>query len=105
MGWETRKGGTYYYAKERTGARVVSRYIGAGELVHFVETMETERREEKELNREAWRLERGQMRREEERATEIFAAADELMEAALLAAGFHKHKREWRRKRCRKSTR
>lgn len=101
MGWENRNGKTYYYRKEWERGRCVSAYIGAGDLARFTETIETSRRKERELIREAWRLERGQMQRNDESAAEIFAAADDVMETALLAAGCYKHNREWRRgKRC-----
>lgn len=104
MGYEERKGKSYYYAKERAGGRVASRYIGAGDLARFVEMMETSRREERACYREADRLERGAMERADRDADELFAAVDELTEAVLLAAGFHRHKRQWRKKRCPKRT-
>lgn len=100
MGWEERKGKLYYYAKEREGGRVVSRYLGAGELARFAQMMEKSRHEERGCYQEAWRRERGALERADRDAADLFAAADELMEAALFAAGFHKHKRQWRRKRC-----
>ena len=100
MGCEERKGRLYYYAKEREGERVVSRYIGAGDLARVVEMMEAGRREDREVEREAWRSEVAAMEREDECAEKVFAAADKMMGAALRAAGFHQHKRQWRRKRC-----
>lgn len=100
MGWEDRNGKLYYYAKEREGGRVVSRYIGAGDLARLVEMMEAGRRVDREVEREMWRSEVAAIEREDERAEQVFVAADELMKAALHAAGFHQHKRQWRRRRC-----
>lgn len=100
MGWENRNGKAYYYRKEWENGRCVSTYLGAGDLARFADWMEESRREERACYAEAWRLERGQMEREDKQVEEAFAAVEELMEAALLAAGFHQHKRTWRRKRC-----
>lgn len=36
MGWEQRGNNSYYYKKERDGSRVMSVYVGRGEIAHMV---------------------------------------------------------------------
>jgi hypothetical protein len=103
MGWETReRGGSYYYRKERDGSRVRSVYVGTG---LFAESATMLTRMERE-NREA---ERAVLRREAERQNQIDAhmdaicdLVDQIITAALIASGFHQHKRQWRLKRSEK---
>ncbi len=99
MGWEQRRSGRYYYHKERVGHRVVSRYIGVGLVAEALADCD-----------QAARIERAVMREEERedrrRAEEIDAALDDgerlgmtLTAAALLMAGCHTHKGQWRKRR------
>jgi hypothetical protein len=100
MGWETReRGGRYYYRKERDGSCVRSVYVGAGLFGQSAAMLSNLKRENREMERLA-------IRREVERQSSVesrFAAVDDLMEshvtAALIASGYHQHKRQWRRKR------
>jgi hypothetical protein len=99
MGIETRKGKLYYYEKRREGGRVVSEYIGGGAVADLAEhrAMIERARHEEELER--LRRERASM---EEIDSELEAAShliDLLAKASLLTAGFHEHKRQWRRRR------
>lgn len=99
MGWETRGGRSYYYRKEREGARVRSVYVGAGVMGRGLALLDGLGRAEAEERR-------AELMRERE-ADEIveaeIAALGEMVEtlttAAMLAAGYHTHKREWRRLR------
>ncbi len=36
MAWESRGNGSYYYRKQRIGGRVVSEYVGQGEVAGLV---------------------------------------------------------------------
>lgn len=100
MGWETRdRGGSYYYRKEREGSRVRSVYVGSGETALLISQLEEMRadQEQDERNRER------QLRELDESADRALDSLSELTElltvAALLASGYHTHKRQWRRKR------
>ncbi len=94
MAWEERRRGRrYYYRKRWQNGRCVSEYIGGGEygalLAGFDEAERSERRRERALRR-----------REEESDAGLDALtemASTLATAALLIAGCHTHKGQWRR--------
>jgi hypothetical protein len=101
MGIESRNNGNnlYYYKKKRVGGRVVSEYQGGGELVHIYQHIEARDRAEKEAERERQRIERMSMAEIDKQIDEFSRMIDTLMEAELIAKGFHQHKRQWRRRR------
>ncbi len=100
MGWEERRGRSYYYRKERTGARVRSVYVGSGLTAHFAAKLDaTERTEAKQKRRAEQRARQSELAKDEE----LNALGDlvrQVTAAHLLAEGFHRHKRQWRRKRA-----
>jgi hypothetical protein len=107
MGWETRRNGRrYYYQKERVGNKIVSRYIGAGALAPLVAEID-------QLRKERWQQQRWEAQRARnefaelaatpEALTLLIAEAQQATRAALEAAGYHQHKRQWRKKRDRKN--
>ena len=100
MGWETReRGGRYYTRSRRENGRVVREYVGAGavgELAALRDAQERHRRKEAD--------ERGRalLEQAEELAApvlELYEAADMLLRAHLVAAGYARYKGEWRLKR------
>ena len=99
MGWERRGNGRYYYRKRRLGSRVVSEYVGAGECGDAAARRDALVRAERE------RMQQEQIReRERLLALEQAGAGAEdhvhlVMRAWLLAAGYHTHKGQWRRRR------
>ncbi len=98
MGWETReRGGSYYYQKRREGGRVISRYVGSGAVANFVAMMDAQEQAERVLKRAAILAERASDEATETQLDELGEMLKTLTTAALLAAGFHTHKREWRR--------
>jgi hypothetical protein len=100
MGWENReRGGPYYTRSRRVGGRVVREYVGAGLVGRL--SAEADR-----IKRERAEAEKARHRRELERlevlaapVLEVSEAAEILARAHLIAAGFHRHKGEWRRER------
>jgi hypothetical protein len=100
MGWDRRG---YYYRASKVNGRVVREYIGAGEVAALVAQMDEIDRERKAL---AWAAERAtqkEMRALDKPLSELIDLTDSLARAALLAAGYHRHKRgEWRKKRVRR---
>ncbi len=100
MGWETRgEHGPYYARSRREGGRVVREYVGTGEVAELIayadEATRRERRAKAERRRED--LERA---REMARTGEgVDAAAEILARTEMVAAGWHRHKGEWRRRR------
>ena len=99
MGWEQRGTNYYYYRKEREGSRVRSVYIGVGDLANLSAgflALEQEDRRLAELRK------RQQRQALEALDAEIDALSDvvsTMTQATMIAAGFHQHKRQWRRKR------
>ena len=99
MSLERRNGQLYYYRSVRDGQKVRKIYVGAGETARLSH-------EEDELSK-AERKERREREKEElERLEALSAPLKELSEAAeilthahLIAAGYHRHKGEYRRAR------
>jgi hypothetical protein len=97
MGWEQRGNNSYYYKKEREGSRVKSVYVGRGEIAHMVAQLQSS---SPLLERFARTMKSPQQVQQEKAEAALEQASDliELItEASLLAAGFHTHKRQWRR--------
>lgn len=91
--------GCYYYRNHRVGDRVVAEYVGCGELGALLAEIDNPKRREKEVARQALRDEAEQVRELDATMAELRGAAEEAAVEALLAAGFHRHKRTWRRRR------
>ena len=98
MAWE-RRGDSHYYQSERVDGRVRKKYVGTGEvaqaIAHADETIRRTR---------AKRLERERAEIEEARGlalagAELHQAAEVLARAQMVAAGYHRRKGEWRRRR------
>ena len=95
MAWETREGKAYYYQKKWVNGTCQSRYVGAGELGRIAATLD-----------ELTTIERRRLRKEREAQAaidrEINALGDLVRAysgAVLLLAGYHTHRRQWRKKR------
>jgi len=99
MGWEKRGSHEYYYRKERDGTRVKSTYVGRGEIAHMVSQIQSS---STVLERLLPLTRSSPMDATEKSETAIKQATrliDLVTQAALIAAGFHSHKRQWRKKR------
>lgn len=99
MGWETRRGRLYYYRKERSGSRVRSVYVGGGETAMLISRLETIRRDEAETEREDRRRALTKLERQDAMIEAACRLIDAVTEAALIATGFHTHRRQWRKRR------
>ena len=99
MGWKTINGRRYYYKSEREGGRVKTTYFGAGESGLLISLLELEDRAEREAEREQRQAEKEEFETEEKAVAEWFDDVQAVADAAMIAAGFHKHKGQWRRKR------
>ena len=99
MGWEKRGTNSYYYKKERDGSSVRSVYVGRGEVAQMVSKLQTSSTDLEKLMKAKKSLETHELQRAEvalDRAVELIQL---FTQAELLTAGFHTHKRQWRRKR------
>src|SRR5262245_25045662 len=99
MGWKRINGRRYFYKSERQGGRVKTTYFGAGELGQWMSLLLSEGRAEREAEREAARAERQEFDAEERAVSGWFDGVQAVADAAMIAAGFHKHKGQWRKKR------
>lgn len=99
MAWETRGGRRYYYRKVRRDGRVFSVYEGGGLAGTLSEAREAERRETKAEERERLRRDMAREDRIDALIDRAWLIAKEAERAALEAAGYHRHSREWRLKR------
>ena len=101
MAWEQReRGGLYYTRSRKVDGRVVREYIGTGPLAELAAEADACERRRREEEAEAWREERERMEALEAPIEELCEAAELLSQAALYAAGYHRHNRgEWRKRR------
>jgi hypothetical protein len=101
VAWERRGSDLYYYQGEREDGRVRKKYIGprgaeiAELIAHADETIRRSRAE----RRERMRAEVEEAEGLATMAAEAESAAEVLARSQMLAAGYHKRKGEWRRKR------
>jgi len=99
MGWERRGDNLYYYRKRREGDHVVSEYVGRGEVAELIAHLDALEREQREAEREAWRQEQAEITAVDQMLDEAEGVVRTLTRAYLLAAGYHTHKGQWRRRR------
>ena len=99
MGWETRGNGRYYYRKVRDGGRVRSEYIGAGLAAEMLAEVDEFDRQRRQLEDEGRRAEVDAERHTAATLAEVDRMVQDLTAAALIAAGYHAHRRQWRRQR------
>jgi hypothetical protein len=99
MGWERRGNNQYYYRKEREGSRVKSVYVGRGEIAHMISQIQSnspllDRLASLTNSSEAIKLEKTNAALK--RSSDLVRL---ITQATLLSAGFHTHKRQWRKRR------
>ena len=99
MGWETRGNGTYYYRKVRRGGRVCSEYVGRGLVADMLADIDGGARHDAQVQQQARRAEVDAERRTAATLAEVDRMVQDLTAAALIAAGYHAHRRQWRRQR------
>ncbi len=91
--------GRYFYRSRREGQRVVSEYVGCGDVGALVAEVDNAKQLARAAARRALLEEVSQARLVDAAMADLRNAADEAANKALLAAGFHRHKRTWRRRR------
>lgn len=99
--WEAReRGGLYYTRSRKVNGKVVREYVGGGVSGEIAARMDAEERQRREEEAAAWREERGDLEELAGLVNGFCEDVETIARAALLAAGFRRHKRsEWRRKR------
>jgi hypothetical protein len=100
MGWDAKKrGGKYFYQSTREGETVRKEYLGRGAKAEEAAKQAEAKRAEAAAQRLALNAEQEKLAAAERPAGSFSRMIDRLIEANLLARGFHKHKGEWRQKR------
>jgi hypothetical protein len=99
VAWERRGGNLYYYQVEREDGRVRKRYIGAGEVAETIAHADETIRRTRAERRERARTELEEARCLALAGAELHQAAEILARAQMVAAGYHRRKGEWRRRR------
>ena len=99
MAWERRGGNFYYYQSEREGGRVRKRYVGTGEIAERIAQADATIRRTRTERRKRARAEIEEAEGLASMADELDDAAEVLVRAEMLAAGYHRRKGEWRRRR------
>src|SRR4051794_20076866 len=99
MGWRRIGNGLYYYRSRRQGGRGVSEYVGRGEVASLMAQLVDLGRQEREGRRAENNARRDAAEREARRFADWFRAVEDVANGAMLAAGFHKHRGQWRRRR------
>ncbi len=99
MAWERRGDRLYYYRKRRQGSRVVSEYVGAGEHAEAAARRDALARADRERTRQEQLRERERLLALEQAGSDAEEQVRMVTQAWLLAAGYHAHKGQWRRRR------
>ncbi len=89
----------YYYRKKRDGFRVKSVYFGRGEMAYLDAVLFEKQQEDRGSERAKRQQELEAVNSLEVDIDALSRLTLTLTEAALIAAGFHQHKREWRKRR------
>jgi hypothetical protein len=95
MPWKQRGNRRYYYRNERQGRRVLSTYVGAGQLADLVaelDVLDRERREQEATERQIERSQFAELASTSEELTALLSEAQKAVYDALIAAGFHQHR-------------
>jgi hypothetical protein len=97
MGWDK---GRYYTRSRKVGGRVVREYVGTGRLAELAAQLDDLEREKQQAERAARQAVRAALDALDAELKVLCQTADLLARAALVATGFHQHKRgEWRKRR------
>jgi len=99
MGWEQRGTNRYYYKKEREGSTVKSTYVGRGEIAHMVAQIQSSSSVIEKFARTMKSPKAVEHKQAQTALDELTERISIITQAALLTAGCHTHKRQWRKKR------
>lgn len=99
MAWEERNGRLYYYRKHRDGRKVISDYIGSGDLAEMSFKIDTLRRIQRKCNQQIWQETIAEVRELESTVDQMNEMVKTMLHGNLLVSGHHTHKGQWRRRR------
>lgn len=99
MGVESRRGKLYYYQKRREGGRVVSEYMGSALVAPIIERQKERERTQRKRERERLDQRLLAITRLEAEIDRVCEMVEEIAAAHLIASGYHRHNRQWRKRR------
>ena len=99
MGLVQRGGRVYYYLSKRINGRVVTRYQGAGAAADLLSRFAALARDRRETEAADRRAKDDEFRGRTARYRTWLDGVAGIVADALRAAGWHQHRREWRRRR------
>jgi len=99
MAWESRPGGGRYYTRSRrVNGRVVREYVGCGEKGEQAARADADERAVQDAERTLIRDEQDRARAIDAELASLHRMVDVLTRGMLLAAGFERYKRQWRKR-------
>jgi hypothetical protein len=96
MGWDRSR---YYTRSRKVDGRVVREYVGVGPIGELAAAEDAMRRAERTEAAAAWQAEKARFAALDAKLAALESLTQIVAEAAILAAGYHKHNREWRQRR------
>jgi hypothetical protein len=99
MGWKRINGNYYYYQSRRVGNRVLTDYQGSGLDAELKAQLDQEEIEIRNTYRKEWQTQVEQFRQQDQEINKTMMFVEVLTGALLVMSGYHKYKRQWRRKR------
>ena len=99
MGWEQRGNNSYYYKKERVGSKVKSVYVGRGDVAQMSSQIQANSPLLERLARTIKSPETIKHEKAEASLEQVTDLVQLLTQATLVAASFHTHHGQWRRRR------
>ena len=101
MAWLTTKTGRrYYYRRRKVGGRVLSEYVGSSYLGELCAQLDEHDRWKLKAERHKLRQAIAEQDDLDNQIDVLGKRLDDLVTAALLVAGYHRHKRQWRKARA-----
>jgi hypothetical protein len=105
MSWETRNGcGNYYTRSRRSGGRIIREYIGIGNYALVIAHDDAQERQKRQAEAARLRRQKASDQSLDTQIDDLCRLADAAAHAVLLAAGYHNHKGQWRKRRGTKET-
>jgi hypothetical protein len=92
--------GRYWYKSRREGGRVISEYIGTGDMGRLIAELENQQVQQRVQERAQRQALAAQEHEVDRTLDTITGQLHSLIEAALTVSGYHKHSGTWRRARA-----
>lgn len=100
MAWEERGNNKYYYRKKKIDGRVISEYVGRGVRAQKIALIDLTMRKDRKEERRNIRQQKEKFCLFNNQVIQMSSLVNQMVGGFLIISGFHKHKGQWRRKRC-----